>query len=82
MNGKLFIGLTTKPSFSFRLQSELLNHFLSRLLRTKTTQLFLFLFIGTFIGQKSIPRNRNALPILSGLDGTRTRDPMRDRHVF
>ena len=23
-----------------------------------------------------------ALDVLSGLDGTRTRDPMRDRHVF
>ena len=25
---------------------------------------------------------RKAFPNISGLDGTRTRDPMRDRHVF
>ena len=35
-----------------------------------------------FMGQKSIPISQNASSQFSGLDGTRTRDPMRDRHVF
>ena len=52
---------------------QLLN--LVRLYQNNTTNLKILLV------KKSLSF-RKASPNLSGLDGTRTRDPMRDRHVF
>ncbi len=34
-----------------------------------------------YIGKKSLSVTKG-FPNIRGLDGTRTRDPMRDRHVF
>jgi hypothetical protein len=72
---KLFIGLTTKPCYELQSRSEnnttFLNAFLSR--RTALEE--------TFIGQKRFSFLKT-FSQFSGLDGTRTRDPMRDRHVF
>ncbi len=70
---KLFIGLTTKPCLI--LKNE-----------TKTTQLSFRMFQNivleiSYFGQKSTSFLK-CFPKSCGLDGTRTRDPMRDRHVF
>ena len=71
---KLFIGLTTKPCPI--LKNETKTTQLSFQMLTKNIVLYI-----SFFGQKStlFPK---CFPKSCGLDGTRTRDPMRDRHVF
>ena len=71
-SGKLFIGLTTKPE---AFASKQHNYFECFSLEKRTAS------EDTFIGQKRFP-SLKTFSQFSGLDGTRTRDPMRDRHVF
>ena len=63
LNGKLLIGLTTKPCYA---QGRNVNN---------TTIL-------NILGEKSLALCEAIFSLTGGLDGTRTRDPMRDRHVF
>ena len=62
LNGKLFIGLTTKP-----------------VLRSSVTKQHNY---RKYHSQKKALLVTGLLLAFSGLDGTRTRDPVRDRHVF
>ena len=72
---KLFIGLTTKPCYELQSRSENNTTILNTILIIRTAS------EDTFLGQKRFSFLKT-FSQFSGLDGTRTRDPMRDRHVF